>query len=537
MSNSINSDLHLIRNANKGNLDSIFQLYKNYSSSENEEDRVVANGYLERLKAELVKETLIIDSMELRGFRRFENLKMNFESDLTVIVGDNGAGKTSVLDSISKVLSWFNNDLLKENSTGKPIKEADININEKDYSEISATLKIDAKRRCSVSLARTVPGRPKTTDSYLKEIRLLANMHRVVSYYTDLDLPLMAYYPVDRGSEKVVSKNDNEKTSNDRASTRFDAVKKALDGTGVFIGFIKWFIELSNLSEGTVSNERQSLEDEVSVLEKLILDVYQERPPSEDDVYVIKLGEKKEELRGLSNDSSVDAYKRQLDIITKAIETLIPDITNIHIDRSSGKAELILENLGNRVNIEQVSKGQQTMIALVADLATKLVMLNPDAKEPLSGKGIVIIDEIDLHLHPSWQQRVVLDLQCTFPNIQFIISTHSPQVLSTVNARCIRKIVTNEQGLVIVKTPEFQTKGVASSDVLAEIMGTNCIPENVKEARWVRSFYECLAIGDREKADGVLEKLIRHFGKNHPVIDDCNGQIRIFEMKARLGGM
>ncbi|MBL4797688.1 MAG: AAA family ATPase [Oleispira sp.] len=537
MSNPINSNLHLIRNANKGNLDSIFQLYENYSSSENEEDRAVAGGYLECLKTELAKGTLIIDSMELRSFRRFEDLKINFETDLTVIVGDNGAGKTSILESISKILSWFNNDLLKENSTGKPIKDVDVNVNEKDYSEISATLKIDAKRKFSVGLARPVAGRPKTTDSYLKEIRLLANIHRVVSYHTDLDLPLMAYYPVDRGSEKVVSKNDNEKTSSDRASTRFDAVKKALDGTGIFTGFIKWFIELSNLSEGAISSEKQSLEDEVSVLEKLILDVYQEKSPSEDDIYVIKLGEKKEELLGLSDDSFVDFYKRQLGIITKAIETLIPDISNIHIDRSSGKAELILESLGSRVNIEQVSKGQQTMIALVADLTTKLVMLNPDAKEPLNGKGIVIIDEIDLHLHPSWQQRVVLDLQRTFPNIQFIISTHSPQVLSTVDARCIRKIATNEKGAIIVSTPKFQTKGVASSNILAKIMGTNSIPENVEEARWVRSFYEYLAIGNREEANDVLEKLIKHFGKSHPVIDECNGQIRIFEMKARLGGV
>lgn len=80
---------------------------------------------------------------------------------------------------------------------------------------------------------------------------------------------------------------------------------------------------------------------------------------------------------------------------------------------------------GSEISIFNLSQGEKTLIALVSDIARRLVILNPSLENPLNGYGIVLIDEIDLHLHPKWQQTIVQKLENTFPNIQFILSTHS----------------------------------------------------------------------------------------------------------------
>ena len=93
---------------------------------------------------------------------------------------------------------------------------------------------------------------------------------------------------------------------------------------------------------------------------------------------------------------------------------------------------------------------------MAADLAYRMVRLNPDlgAMAALETPGIVLIDEVDMHLHPSWQQAVVYDVRKAFPNVQFIVTTHSPQVLSTVPAEAIR-ILRWDNNLINIDKPAF----------------------------------------------------------------------------------
>jgi predicted ATP-binding protein involved in virulence len=80
-------------------------------------------------------------------------------------------------------------------------------------------------------------------------------------------------------------------------------------------------------------------------------------------------------------------------------------------------------------NFNQLSQGEKSLI-LVGDIARRLAMMNPKLDNPLLGKGIILIDEIDMHLHPQWQRSIIQRLQTTFPNCQFILTTHSPLVIS-----------------------------------------------------------------------------------------------------------
>ena len=90
-----------------------------------------------------------------------------------------------------------------------------------------------------------------------------------------------------------------------------------------------------------------------------------------------------------------------------------------------------------KLSLDQLSGGYRIVLALAADLARRMVQGNPHLDDPLESEAVVLIDEVELHLHPGWQQRILGDLQRTFPNAQFIVSTHSPQVLTTVEPQRI----------------------------------------------------------------------------------------------------
>ena len=169
------------------------------------------------------------------------------------------------------------------------------------------------------------------------------------------------------------------------------------------------------------------------------------------------------------------------------------------LERASDGAELL---------VDQLSQGYQSMLALAMDFARRLAIANthleygttfaqqqllleitsvlegqdPATYEPfqhalaMSAPGIMLVDEIDLHLHPTWQQRVLGDLMRTFPLTQFIVTTHSPQVLTTVPRENIRVLDQDENGRIRVHTPDFSPLAHESGDALSKIMGTHREP-------------------------------------------------------------
>ena len=94
---------------------------------------------------------------------------------------------------------------------------------------------------------------------------------------------------------------------------------------------------------------------------------------------------------------------------------------------------MVITNKNNEeLRIEQLSGGYKAILAVVSDIAKRLAMANPNMTRPLDGEAVILIDELDLHLHPKWQKTIVEDLKRTFPNCQFIVSTHSPFIIQTL---------------------------------------------------------------------------------------------------------
>ena len=146
-----------------------------------------------------------------------------------------------------------------------------------------------------------------------------------------------------------------------------------------------------------------------------------------------------------------------------------------------------------------------------------------------------MIDEVDMHLHPEWQQLILGALTDAFPLIQFIITTHSPQVLTTVKRESIRVLAQDEDGNWSAAMPDEETKGVESATVLASVMGVDPVP-NVPEAAELSRYRQMIQLRQQESVDAkdLRQKLDAHFGPRHHLMLDCDRMIRLAQFKAKL---
>lgn len=169
---------------------------------------------------------------------------------------------------------------------------------------------------------------------------------------------------------------------------------------------------------------------------------------------------------------------RELKFVIKTIEKFIPEYSNLRITRIP-TPHMLVEKNGETIRLDQLSDGEKNMIAMIGDITRRLSMANPMMENPLMGDGIILIDEIDLHLHPSWQRLIVSKLTEVFPNCQFIITTHSPQILSHVRAEHIFLLQQEDGNMIITKPTE--SYGKSSDRQLEDILGVEARPIKVKE--------------------------------------------------------
>lgn len=507
----------LIQKAGKGVLEAQLQLHEYFSKGKYvSKDEELGGEYFKMLEGALVDKHIRLRSLRLSGFRRFHYLDIDFDEKMTVIIGDNGAGKTSIAEAVSKIFSWFNNNLERDNVNGRPIMPIDINVAGAGYAEVIGRFQLGKVNNFEVSLARAVSGFAGSHSSEVSVIKQFGAMYRKTANNAKIMIPLLAFYSVER-SCIALRQEIQEKAYGEITSNRFAALKDALEGSGRLDGFSELYIELANLAEGEETKEAKDLRVQIAALEEFVYDDCKEGKPTDESPFLAKLIAKKEELSAMLGSVTSAKHQRHLDFVNYAIESLVPDVKNLKVDRRSGKVQLLVENFGNEVNITQLSQGQKAMVALVGDLARRLVTLNPESDNPLHCHGIVIIDEVELHLHPKWQQEILSGLQRTFPNLQFIVTTHSPQVLSTVRRGNIRTLGLDASGQVVVGQPLAPTYGEPSGDVLHGVMLVDPQPPIAEKADLQR-LTELVDQGlhDEPEATQLMQKLLAVLGMQHP---------------------
>jgi predicted ATP-binding protein involved in virulence len=196
----------------------------------------------------------------------------------------------------------------------------------------------------------------------------------------------------------------------------------------------------------------------------------------------------------------------QLAAVEAAVKSCIDDIARFWFDVQYD--ELRLERTGGDIqSFAMLSEGVRNMVAMVADIAWRAAVLNPhhgpDAH--LRTEGVVLIDELDLHLHPAWQRRVVGDLRRTFPKIQFIVTTHSPQIVASVSRSQIRLLDRNH---LVAEDPHVE--GRDSNAILEDVFGVPSRPEDVQAE--IDALYRLIEDEDFAAARKQLAALAERLG-------------------------
>ncbi len=426
-----------------------------------------------------------IKKLRMQNFRGFKDVTIDFPSNLAVFIGVNGSGKSSIIDCLDNLLFELISQLLRVTRNTKNFGAWGMNgFGENDISNGSQ----ETINELTISYS-------EFSQAFSKDIKLL--------YYFA--------YP-----------SSSEEPQKDFQRSNFDDV-----------GNFKLFInsQINNnpnksipivvcySTKRAITNYRLSGSDPLSpnVAKLSQVNCYTDATNQyKIDFHTFfawfKHNEDLEQELKLDGDLNYQDY--QLNFVRQAILSILPDYTDLKVKRS--RMQIVLKKQDHELVLNQLSDGEKNLLVMVADIARRLAIANPDpTKNALKGEGIILIDEIELHLHPQWQRDIIPRLTSTFPNCQFIVTTHSPQVLSNVKKENVF-IVEDFQ----VYPADAYTFGRDSNSILSELMGVSERPIEIQN-----KLTECLYKiddGQIEEAKILLHELSNLLGHNDSEIVKAN---------------
>ncbi len=364
-----------------------------------------------------------INRLNINNFRCIHELDIDFHEQMNIFVGVNGAGKSSILDCLAVLLSRFIGRIKSYRETGRFFTKNDILTGKAESKNIIKISFQDEILEWQVTKARFKNKGQKITN--LEQIKKFTELFRnKLEIAEDINIPLAVYYSTNRAVLDIPLRIRKKHTFE-----QLSAYDQALSGgRNDFRLFFEWF------------RSREDLENE---------------------------------KRGRNN-----KYRdRQLEAVRKAIINFLPKYNDLRVQRSP--LRMTVSRGEHELTVNQLSDGEKCLFAMVGDLARRLAIANPKVEQPLNGEGVVLIDEIDLHLHPSWQRRVVHLLKKTFPKCQFVLTTHSAQILSHVrNAESVFLLKYRDDKIQITH-PE-SVFGLDSNRILEDLMEVTERPEEIK---------------------------------------------------------
>ena len=455
----------------------------------------------------------------LNNFRCFEHLPLDLHPRLTVLVGENGAGKTALLDGIAAgltpVLRYLSSANQRLSAEGVGIKDTDFKLIPReirdgrtqwlaaDYAQII----IEAEGGLTWDYWRPSI-RGSVPDSKVGESALAAHVKTIAdNLYSSASgfLPVFAYYGAQRGRIEIPERLRQSKEDYGHPTS---ALVGALDSLSNFKEMLKWF-DIAEAAELRANKGRAGEDYELSPALQAVR------------CAITRL------LGGEYENPYFNAEHRFV------------------VEKANGQVPM---------QVAQLSQGYQSMLALGMDFARRLALANPhlcyDLDEdspvtallediialgwpysddqqppeaPLLVPAIMLVDEIDLHLHPTWQQRVLADLIRTFPLTQFIVTTHSAQVLTTVPSECIR-ILRNDK----VYAAPAGTEGAEPQRLLRQVLGLKDVRPATNPAAMELNEYLSLVDRDQWNSPRALElrkKLDARYQGQEPALLEADLQI------------
>jgi predicted ATP-binding protein involved in virulence len=427
--------------------------------------------------------TVKLKSIEIERFRAVRFCRLELHPEVTVLVGDNASGKTLILDAIRLLLRPVVRGLamqagLRQKKSTEPERVKIDDFHQVTISNILESIesvqeiKISgAEVRSNIHLEITYSCRESDVQKgfVLEFVPYSPLLEGKYFINNGGFLPVVAYYGTFRENIEVKHSTYSPFRKRMPRSSNFqyrEGWRDILDARTVYAGVNNWF----NQSEAF-------------------------------------------ELRH-QREVGPDYYDKSLTCVRNAVDAMIENVSNLRMTGLPPRLMVDFQLPSGRTEplyLDQLSGGYKLILSLVIDLARRMAMINPGLEDPLQSEGIVMIDEIDLHLHPKWQQRIVHQLRRTFPNIQFILTTHSPQVLTTLKRENIRKISWRGDDIHFDEIPS--TYGAESGRVLAEVMEVEERPpeDDVEFVGILKKYRELVATGDwdSDEANEALSELHR----------------------------
>lgn len=411
--------------------------------------------------------------LSLKNFRCFEALDLDLDRDVTLLFGVNGAGKSALVHALALALSRLPgtaSDLALQDSDLRRVTTGQGDLWNWEYAQETAIGLTLKEPTLRWQLSLTRGGSPGWTGPSAK-------FQRDIQTRVDepAPLPLVAVYRATRAWRDAPP-------SASPPEGRLAGYAGALDAGNDLAGLRAWWRDLDH--------HRRS-----------------EKPAP------------------------------ALDAAERAVSALVgPGAATPTYDTDERDVVVHIPALNGRFPLRALSDGYRGLIALVCDLARRAAQLNPLAGPELLStvSGVVVIDEIDLHLHPIWQTTVLPDLVRAFPNVQFVVTTHSEQVISSMRKEQVRALV-SRQGEVLVETVDF-AQGASGERVLTELMDVpDRVPGEITDL--LRAYLKLVEAGAGESADARERRarLDREL-PGDPLLVEADAAMERTRLLARLRG-
>lgn len=315
-----------------------------------------------------------IRHLTIENFRAIEKLDIDCSNSVNAFIGDNGAGKSSVLDAVILLYSWLSAKIASSKGRGRIIRKDDVR-NDAKYCFLS----VEMEHKGLIARWSLLKG-----DAPLDEIDRRTDMKQLDTFAQqilefDEDVRyLFSVYGVNRNISSVFV----NKRIFDKAEDHYHNIRNNSSNTS-WKPFFNWYYE------------RENEENRMKVR------------------------------------FNAQYHDESLDTIRECLVEVFPGYKNLRVE--DRPTRFMIEKSGKNIRFEHLSDGEKCYITLVLDIARRLSMLNDGQSSILEGEQVILIDELDLHLHPSWQLQVISNLQRKFPNCQFFITSHSSLVLSSLN--------------------------------------------------------------------------------------------------------
>lgn len=414
-----------------------------------------------------------LHELRLQNFRCFTDTTISFDERLTVLVGKNGSGKTAILDAAAIAL---NNFILNAHgvSTNYDYLLSKNDLSNKNQQFNLCSIKTTLQNN-DTNIFIKIDNQGYSTEgdlthfyiSYLKE-------HFLYSYYTTIRM---------QAKENIYYDINNRNNSHNPADAYANCFQPSLS----FGDTLAW-IDTHDADEAR-----------------------------------------------RFRDGDEDYRDPELSAMREAVEKALPDFGGLRFRGTTNEILVTRKTDRQKLSFWQLSDGYRAMLALILDLARRMAIANgerytAEGRSILSSPAIVLIDEIELHLHPGWQQTVLPSLREIFPNTQFIVSTHSPQVLSSIEPQHVR--ILGPDGCIPY---DGVTYGAESSRLLEDIFGIELRSES-KAKKMLDEYFQLINNGDydsprSQEYRAQLEKWMR----GDPALDTADMLIRRAERQKARG--